>query len=217
VAIPGVLAGRSVGTHALIDTIGTYPHGTWGRPTKDTNYNYRLFESFTQVDAAGTRLVIGQGARPELLVYNAEDSLRLERIVRWTTGDRAVTSQELQANRDRVTEQYKDLEPAARREAMEYELGKVRPVAEEFPAFGRLVIGRDGRFWVREFRRPSAPRPHQWIAFDSTGRFDCRATIPPFAELYEFGADYLLTLEQDSLDQEKVLQYSIGHAIETGR
>jgi hypothetical protein len=82
-------------------------------------------------------------------------------------------------------------------------------VADRFPAFGILRLGRDGRLWIREFPKPRETTGHRWIAFTADGEFDCRLATPRFAEVYEFGADYVLVQDPDSLGVERVRQYPI--------
>jgi hypothetical protein len=194
----------------LRDTIGTYPYGRWGNIREDRNFfTYALFESFTRIHALGSRLLIGHGSKPELLVYDMSQGMRLDRVIRWETDLRKVSQSDVDAERSRVMDQYANLDGAARRRLLDEEFGDARPVADYFPVFGGIMIGRDGRFWVREYRQPTAPRPHSWLVFDRTGRLECRATIPAFAELLEFGPDYLLALNRDSLGVESVLEYRI--------
>lgn len=194
------------------DTLGTYPNGRWG--TVDNNPNAMrlspLFESFTRIVAAGSRIVVSHTSRPELLIYTTEGGRRLERIVRWTGPDRRIGSAELDAERRRTTEQYKDMEPGMRSRLVEPLLSEKRPIADEFPAFSRLALGRDGRIWVREYRRPTMPAVQRWVGFDSQGRFLCRTEFPFRMELLEIGSDYFLVKDQDEEGVERVLQYRIA-------
>jgi hypothetical protein len=47
------------------------------------------------------------------------------------------------------------------------------------------------------------------IAFDGEGRFVCRMTLPPFEELLEIGADYLLAEDPDDEGVERIVQYRV--------
>jgi hypothetical protein len=197
---------------ALIDTIGTYPNGLLGNMGEDPSGPWMQphFESFARVAARGSRIVVGHGATPELSVYEAADSLHLERIIRWTTVDRAVTPAAVDAERKRLREQYPDLDPAMFRRMVQPLIREDRPAAEKFPAFAGIVVGRDGRIWVREYPMPDQPQTRSYIGFDREGRFVCRAVMPPFDNLYEFGKDYLLALHRDSLRVEHVVEYSLA-------
>jgi hypothetical protein len=194
----------------LIDTIGTYANGQWAR-LQGNQLMTRLFEASPQIHAMGARVLIGHGSQPELRILNGSPALTVNRVIRWTTGDRTVTAEVVRAERERKEKLYRDHPPAARAKELEAEFGKARPVAEKLPAFAGAMFGRDGRIWVRESRTPSPDRTYRWIAFDSTGRFQCRATIPAFEVLLEFGRDHVLGLERDELlGVERVLEYPLN-------
>ncbi len=88
-------------------------------------------------------------------------------------------------------------------------ISEKRPVAERFPAFGTLMIGADDRIWIREFPRPADTTAHHWIAFSRDGQFHCRLDTPRFSEYYEFGDDYVLVKDPDSLGVDRVRQFVI--------
>jgi hypothetical protein len=70
-------------------------------------------------------------------------------------------------------------------------------------------LGTDGRIWIREFQPQADSSPRRWVAFNRDGRFDCRLSTPKFREFSEYGADYLLVVEQDSLEVERVRVYPL--------
>lgn len=195
----------------LADTIGTYPNGRWGRLDNDpgTMTLYPMFESFARVTTTGSHIVVGHTSEPTFSILAATDEVRVERIVRWTTGDRAISSREIAGERRRLAEPYQDADQGTRRRVL-LRVSQDRPVASQFPAFANLAAGRDGRIWVEQYARPTKPEPHEWLAFDSEGRFQCRATIPAFDEILEFGEDYLLVKDRDELGVERVFQYSLS-------
>jgi hypothetical protein len=196
----------------LLDTLGTYPNGRYGQLDGDPrSVNiYPLFESFARIEGAGSAVVVGHTTQAQLSIFRAGDVLALERIVRWTTGSRTISSEDVEAERRRIAEPYKDLDPAMRLRVLDPLVSKDRPVADQFPAFASVKLGRDGRLWVREYSRPTAPQTHRWLAFADDGRFQCHATTPAFDELLEFGDGYLLALHRDSLGVERVVQHPIG-------
>lgn len=197
---------------ALIDTIGTYPNGRWGRvdDTPGAVTLYPLFESFTRVTSIGSHIVIAHTSEPQFSLLSATDEVRVEQIVRWTPGDRAISSGDIAAERQRLAEPYEDLDPDLRRRLLAPLVSQDRPVADQFPAFAAVWAGRDGRIWVEQYARPDKPDTHEWLAFDAEGRFQCRATIPAFDEILEFGEDYLLVKDRDELGVERVFQYSLS-------
>ena len=197
---------------SLVDTVGTYPDGRWGRMEDDRRAMalYPLFESFTRMTSTGSHIVVAHTSRAEFSLLTVTDEVRVERVVRWTTDDRTISTVEIETERQRMTDQYADLDPGMIRRMVAPLVSEDRPVADEFPAFASLVAGRDGRIWVKQYPRPSEPGPSTWFAFDSDGRFECSATIPTFDELLEFGADYVLAKDRDELGVERVIQYRLG-------
>lgn len=197
---------------ALLDTLGKYPNGMLGNMGEDPTGPWMQphFESHARVSAAGSRIVVGHGATPELSIYEAADSIRLERLLRWTTVDRKVTPEAIAAERTRLREQYPDLDPAMFRRMVQPLIREDRPAAERFPAFSGVIVGRDGRIWVREYPMPDRPPTRSYLGFDREGRFLCRAVMPSFSNIFEFGKDYLLALDRDSLGVERVLEFPIA-------
>lgn len=199
---------------ALIDTIGTYPNGRLGQ-TVEGPMNVWLqphFESYTRVASAGSRVVIGHGSMPSLSVYRMSDSLELDRIVRWTTVDRAVTPAAIEAELTRIREENKDTDPDMYKRLVEPMIHKDRPAADVFPAFSGITVGRDGRIWVREYPAPGRATRRNYLGFDRDGRFVCRLETPAFDNVYEFGKDYLIALERDSLGVERVVKFPLSGA-----
>lgn len=193
----------------MVDTLGKFPTGRYASLVPGSNYfTFPHFESFAQFAAAGTRIITGHASETELLVRRAEPGYPLERIIRWNAGDRSIPAVDIALARQRAREQIARMPPGIR--DIDEETEAKRPVADRFPAFGLLRHARDGRIWIREYPRPSDSTAHHWIAFGADGRFDCRLDTPRFAEYLEFGADYLLVREPDSLDVERVRLYALG-------
>lgn len=201
---------------SLIDTIGSYPNGRRGRLESDPSALtlYPMFESFALASATGTAVAIAHTSQPEYSILTVGDTVQVVKIVRWTTGDRTIPASEIEAERRRIAQRYEDLDAAMRRRLVEPLVSVDRPIADQFPAFASLVAGRDGRIWVREYARPTVPEPHHWLAFDADGRFQCRATIPAFDEILEFGSDYVLVEDADDLGVERVFQYALSQPSE---
>ncbi len=196
---------------ALVDTLGRYPNGRIGNMGEGPAGLWMgpLFESFTRVAASGSRIVVGHGSVAELSVHRAGDSIRLERLIRWTTGDRRVTSDAIAAERKRLREQYPDLDPAMFRRLVVPLIREDRPAADVFPAFAGIIPGRDGRIWVREYPTPDRADTRSYLGFDPEGRLLCRMTTPAFDNIFELGSNYMLALHRDSLGIERVLQYQV--------
>jgi len=204
-----VVHGADGGLH---DTLGIFPHGRRGQvdPDPASVWLFPLFESFTRVAAGGSRVVLGHGATSELAVHDMEGGPQHEMYVRWTVGDRTIGAEDIDAERRRLIEPYADMEPGRRRRLVDPLVSEARPVADRFPAFSAVRLGRDGRIWVREYPRPGDTERQRWIVFASDGRFQCRATLPKIEELLEAGADYVLGEGRGELDVERVLEYSLA-------
>jgi hypothetical protein len=192
----------------MLDTLGKYPTGRYASLVAGSNFfTFPLFESFAQFAAAGEHLITGHASETELVVRRAEPGFPIERIIRWNVGDRSIPAAEVEFERARLGEVNAKAPPSFR--ALLEETEAKRPVADRFPAFGLLRYARDGRIWIREYPRPTDTTGHHWIAFGADGRFECRLDTPRFAEYLEFGADYLLVREPDSLDVERVRLYTL--------
>jgi hypothetical protein len=203
---------------ALRETIGTYENGRWGKVEDDPRAMnlYPFFESFARITAHGSRIFITHTSKPEVLIYDARDEQpQLERIVRFTTGDRTITAEHVAAEKKRQSDQYKEMPPDQRRRLVDPLISDKRPVAEQFPAFAGIHAGRDGRLWIREFTVAAAAEPRRWFAFDADGRFQCTATLPAFPEVLEFGADYLLAEQPDESGVERIVQYTLGAPVKS--
>ena len=174
---------------ALLDTLGTYPNGLIGNMGEDPTGPWMgpHFESYTRVAAAGSRIAVGHGSVAELSVYRAADSVRLERLVRWTTVDRTVSAEDIAAERTRLREQYPELDPAMFRRMVAPLIREDRPAAKVFPAFSGIIAGRDGRLWVREYPTPDRADTRSYLGFDPEGRLLCRMVVPAFDNIFEIG------------------------------
>lgn len=193
----------------LTDTITTLPNGRWGTTQGSRLSVYPLFEPFARADARGDRLVVGHGSTPELQVHSVRDSIRLERIIRWTTPDRRVTASDVAAEHRRLTEGFGSDDPERRARFLDPLLTDERPVAEEFPAFSTVRLARDGGIWIREYPRPTESARQRWIALVPDGGFRCRVVLPDATELLEIGTDHLLMKEQDDDGVESVARYAL--------
>lgn len=199
---------------ALADTVARLENGRWGVMSDDPDAVglYPFFESFSSVATGGSRIVAGHQSRPELRVYEMDgDGVRMMRIVRWSTGaDRTISDADVAAQKQVETERFADMSEAMKRQLLDPLVSDDRPVADVFPAFRDPHVGRDGRIWVHEYRRPTAAAPGPWLAFDDQGRFQCRATLPDYDEVLEFGPDYVLAKSRDDLGVERVVMHRLG-------
>ncbi len=188
----------------LIDTLARIPNGRWGQADPDhevlsTFWLPRLFYAGAKVDAGGSTVALAYGMNAEVRVLDDEFNLRL--IVRWTEPDREVTAADVDAWREDYIESRPrpDFSPMA--EAHDADISEDRPVAELFPAISTVMVGRDGRIWVRQYDRPREDRG--WLAFEPDGQFLCHLAPLP-GSIREFGSDYVLLLHESELGTQTV-------------
>lgn len=86
-------------------------------------------------------------------------------------------------------------------EAHDAMISEDRPVAELFPAISTVMVGRDGRIWVRQYDRPREDRG--WLAFEPDGQFLCHLEPLP-GSVREFGSDSVLLLHESELGVQTV-------------
>lgn len=187
----------------LVDTIARLPDGKWGSSREAPNsFTYRLFEAFSEVDVRGSTVALAHGADTEVRVL--DDAFELRLIVRWTEPEREVTGADVRAWReDYVAEREQPGYPEWDA-SDDFSISDDRPVADLFPAFSRVAIGRDGRIWVRQYDRPREARA--WLGFERDGQFLCHLPRLP-GSVEEFGADYVLLLNTNELGVETVRVY----------
>ncbi len=192
---------------AVSDTLGTWENGRWGvvEDIPGAVRLFPLFESFARITAGGTRILASHNSTPEIRVFHAGEPVALERIIRWTVGDRGISAADIDSERRRLAEPFVTADEGMRERLLKPLVSDARPVADQFPAFGGLMSGRDGRIWIRDFNRPGTTTRPQWTAFDAEGRAQCQATFPDVEQVYEIGADYLLALDPDEDDVPRVV------------
>ena len=196
----------------LADTIGTWPNGRWGvvEDIPGAPTMFPLFESFVRFATHGNRILAGHGATPEVRVYTTEPRFSLSQIIRWTTGDRTISPGHIAAERHRLSESFATSDPARLERLVKPLISEARPVADQFPAFAGLLSGRDGRTWIREYRRPGTGNATSWLGLDEGGKVECRAMVPAVDQVYEFGRDYILALDTDEDEVPQVVQLRIA-------
>ena len=181
----------------LVDTLARIPHGRWGQDDHEALSTFwlpRLFYAGAEVDAGGSTVALAYGMNTEVRVLDDEFNPRL--IVRWTEPGREVTVADVDAWREDYVETRPrpDFSPMA--EAHDAMISEARPVAELFPAISAVIVGRDGRIWVRQYDRPRETRG--WLAFEPDGQFLCHLEPLP-GSIREIGADDVLLLHESEL------------------
>lgn len=88
-----------------------------------------------------------------------------------------------------------------------------RPMADVFPAYGRLLPRGDGEIWVEEFERPGHTGGSRWMVFDATGVSTARVTTPASFTPMQVGADYVLGVFRDEVDVEHIRMYGLSRRV----
>jgi len=186
----------------LIDTLARIPHGRWGQDDHEALSTYwlpRLFYAGAEVDAGGSTVALAYGMNAEIRVLDDEFNLRL--IVRWTEPGREVTAADVDAWREDYVETRPRPDYSPMAEAHDAMISEARPVAELFPAISAVIVGSDGRIWVRQYDRPREDRG--WLAFEPDGQFLCHLEPLP-GSIREIGSDYMLLLHESELGVQTV-------------
>ena len=191
---------------ALIDTITALP-GRSFEPVSDQPGFFlpTLFGASPLVAARGTDIAMTTARDPEVRIL--DEGFRLRRIVRWAEPAREVADIHLQAFRDDYVAERGGRASPGWNNGDEAAIANARTVADLFPTAADLMIGRDGRVWVKRFARPR--EEVAWMAFSPDGIFSCHLAPGPDLTPYEFGVDYLLALDVDDLDTERVVMHRL--------
>ncbi len=191
---------------ALIDTVASLPGSRFESVTELPGlFLMPVFQASSVVAAREVTIAMTSARNPEVHVLDTE--FRLRRIVRWLEPDRDVTDRHVQAFREDYVAGRGGRDGPGWSAADEASIGDSRAVAERFPTASDLMLGGDGRLWVKRFVRPR--EEPEWLAFGPHGGFVCRFTPGSGLTPYEFGSDYVLGLRIDDLGTERVLMYRL--------
>lgn len=195
------------------DTLGVYASGTAGRFDDVPNFVVSpLFQSRASITAGGTRVLVGHTSSPELHIYEIGDGVALERVLRWNAEVRPVTAADVAAERERIASAYEGRDEMMIRDLVRPQIREDRPVAETFPTFSTVELGRDGRIWVRGYQHPSQPDDgmRNWLIFGADGEIQCRVRVASFEQLPDLGSDYILVMRRDDLGVERLFLHTLG-------
>ena len=191
----------------LVGTIDRMPGRLRGSVSEAPNLGlFPLFQSFPEVDARGLHRRAGtwKGHRDPCSGRRIQPADN-HPLVR--TGSRRFPA-DVRAWREDYIESR--TQPASRDWSVfdDATISGERPAADLFPAISAVMIGRDGRIWVRQYDRPREDRG--WLAFGSDGKFFCHMAQPP-GDMREFGADYVLLLSETELGIPTVHMHRLDH------
>ena len=184
----------------LVDVLARLPDRQRGFVSEAPDLGlFPVFQAFAQVDASGSTIVLAHGKDTEIQVL--DEVFNLRHVVRWSEPEREVTGADVDAYREEYIESRTQLASPDWYEGDDAIISDERPVADLFPAISDVMIGRDGRIWVRQYDRPREDRG--WLAFGPDGEFFCHLAQPP-GSVWEFGADYVLLVRETELGIETV-------------
>ena len=182
-------------------------------PAPDTEaYNYYigvLFDPLAEVDARERTIALAHTATPEVRLL--DDAFNLRSIVRWHVPDQEVTSGDVRAWREEYVRRRTTGTSVWSDEFDGPMISPERPVAEVMPVISSVLVGRDGRLWVRPYRRPGTGTTRA-MAFSSDGEFLChleRLGEAANFSVHEFGADYALGVSASDLGIETVVVHAL--------
>jgi hypothetical protein len=187
----------------LTDTLGTFPFGSIGRvgPPEDRMAARPFFEARTVLANGPGRIYVSAGFEPEIRLLDPLGNL--VGIIRWESGDRQVTDEDLRIIKaDYLGRAGEDAELRRRMQ----NLIEHTPAEKNFPSLQSIASGADGRFWVEEYLRPSSEF-RRFLVFGATGKFECQTNLPRTLEVHEIATPLILGVQRDSLDVEHVVAY----------
>ncbi len=149
----------------------------------------------------GERLVVGSMVSFELEEL-AGSGARV-RLLRIPGRDLSLGAGEVEALiRDRI-----EGTPVERRLGLRESL-EAMPVPERRPAYGDLLPDALGNLWVAEWA-PYPSIPGTWTVLDAEGRWLGEVAMPPRFLPWQIGPDWVLGVESDELDVERVVVYPL--------
>ena len=147
---------------------------------------------------SGNDFLYGSSESYEIRTYTGDGALK--RIVRSAQPSTAVTQAHIGAL---VESRLKGSDDPARRRRLEQTYNGVT-YPGTMPAYGELKVDADGNVWVGDYRAPGDDQPI-WTVFNGSGRLLGRLPTPPGLTIYEIGSDYLLGMQRDAEDVERVV------------
>ncbi len=190
----------------LLGTLMTLPGRTFGRGSSGI-LEGPWFEASSSIDVKGHTVAIANGRDPEVRVLDHE--LRLRLIIRWDAPGREVTAAHIRSAREAARRQAREAGAVSPLERAY--LNSDRPAADVFPAVNSVRAGVDGTVWVWRYPRPGGvPGRSRVMAFGPDGDFVCYLShTRNNYTIYEFGADYVLGVQEDELGVQHVAMFDL--------
>lgn len=149
--------------------------------------------------AAGSgRIYWSEGDSAIVHTWNNGATGRIE----WTWPRRAVSAGDVEEYRERWLARM----PENTHASITEQIAKL-PIAEVFPTVSDLVADVDGGVWVGIYPAP-VDSAQTWLRFED-GELTCRVEFPRSFEPTEGGGDWLLGVQKDELDVQRVQLWSL--------
>jgi hypothetical protein len=163
-----------------------------------------LFSPHYQIASGGSpfTIALGNGDRYDIHVRTADGALRT--ILRRTTPPAPITP----VDRDSaLASRYAWAEQQGRLPVLE-RMTAALPEQQHFPAHGSLAFDRAGNLWVQEYGRPTDAFD-RWTIYEPDGDLAGWLRSPSDRAFVEIGDDYILALERDENDVERITLYPL--------
>ena len=184
-----------------IDTVGEF-FGNQAFVTPDHSLTNMPFGRSGVVAAAASGFFFSTNDRYELRHYTSTGDLI--GILRFPEESRPLTTTEIEEFVQADLERFDD--PAALRKRMAF--WEAVPYPEALPAFAELRVDAVGNVWAADYRLTPA-EPFRWTIITPEGQLRGRITTSSRLRILDIGADYVLGVERDELDIERVVVYSL--------
>ena len=190
---------QSLGTHPSSEILATEPEivsPAYGRELK--------------LGLWGDLVVVSPNNRYELKAFAADGTL--VRIVRREHQSRAPNQADLEHLAEQLVSMFVEGLPPEILENMRA-AALLRPLADNFPAFTRVMSDASGHLWVQEYDLPGEERPAPlWTVFAPDGRVLGFVETPSGLIVREIGEDYILGSVRDELGVEYVQMWPLDRS-----
>ena len=147
------------------------------------------------------QLVIGTQDRPELRFYSQTGVVL--RILRTGAPVRPVTPE----HRDAWVERQIRNVPPDQHAAVRANFAEL-PHGESVPPYGMVMLDDAGNTWLQDYDDRITPAGG-WTVYDRSGRILARVQLPSTFRPHHIGADFVLGVEHDEMDVERVRLYRL--------
>jgi hypothetical protein len=168
------------------------------------------FSPGTNVAAAGDRVYVGVSDTYEIRLYARTGTLT--HLIRKRHEPRSVTEADIDEHRARLLVAIEGQANPFMAQFRDAYANVAYP--ETMPAFGQLLLDREGNLWVAE-TVGLQDEPRRWSVFDRERQWLGDVTTPARLLVREIGADYVLGSVTDDTEVERVLVYDLVKPADT--